>query len=522
MNQNISAAFAGDHRSAVAFYLGITLLLVLVGVISSLQFVWLGELRQEEESRRRVALNVAVANFVELVGQRLVAVIEEASMGVVSGTDAPTVKSYYRYEQGRLLLWADSRTWLPVNLAQALQHLGRPLMSFVEMDDTTSPALWLDPPAVWVCSQPGVCGLALLDVGGIGRTVLAPVAARVFSEFGDEIRWSVMIDHGGHSRVVAPQGAVADMFKVVEADVQLARSDEIDVVGPAGVAWRVRVNHGGSSLEDAVARSHLRNVLLSLGMLGLLMVGLALVVINARRMVSLARQHLYFAASVSHELRTPLTVIQSAADNLADGTVGADRARQYGQLISGEVRRLHGTVENVLQFSRSASLNPSGEVVSVDMVELVAEVLASCSDDLADRKVDFKPAAGLPHPSGDPGALRSALTNLIRNAAVYTTSGDWIRINVAAVKVHPSGRVVRVQIRNPISAPPDPDPERLFEPFYRGRNAHMASTSGTGIGLAVARNVARQHGGGMSVDTSMAGVITFSLILPVHAQPVHE
>jgi two-component system sensor histidine kinase ResE len=84
------------------------------------------------------------------------------------------------------------------------------------------------------------------------------------------------------------------------------------------------------------------------------------------------------------------------------------------------------------------------------------------------------------------------------------------------VRVRPRGRALRIRISNPVTGRPDRHPGKLFEPFYRGALARDAGIAGTGIGLAVARNIAEQHGGGLSVDTAQPGIIQFTLFLPVH------
>ena len=166
-------------------------------------------------------------------------------------------------------------------------------------------------------------------------------------------------------------------------DLEQALLGDVPVLGPPGGRWLLKVNHGGSSLEAAVAASHVRNVLLSAGLLGVLVISIALVVFNARRQVSLAREHLYFVAGVSHELRTPLSVIAAAADNLAERAVGEDpRVRDYGALILREVRRLKDMIENVLQFAQSASAAQPRVRADVDMAALIGEVLDSCVSSL--------------------------------------------------------------------------------------------------------------------------------------------
>ena len=114
--------------------------------------------------------------------------------------------------------------------------------------------------------------------------------------------------------------------------------------------------HRAGSLEAAVCRGALRNLMVSSGVLLLLTLAIGLILVSARRAQDLARQQMEFVAAVSHELRTPVSVIGAAAGNLADGVVGdPQRVRKYGETIQGEARRLAETVERVLQLAGIAA-----------------------------------------------------------------------------------------------------------------------------------------------------------------------
>jgi signal transduction histidine kinase len=514
-----SAHFTRNIRNPIANSLGITLLIGLVLLLAWLQFTWLTKLREEEVARRRVALRVAATNYAEYIGQEMNLLLGRTrGAGSVQALAAgePLIATVIELdgEGTARIRSAGSADWLPATRAEIHQHLGRPLINALSMRHTDPDALlWLDPPAIVYC--PSRCQVGVLDTAQLEASILAPAAKRMFADFGAELRRAVTIEDRGTKTVLCPAGARPAYVRVTDLDQVLLA--HVPVLGPPGSRWLLKVNHGGSSLETAVAGSHVRNLLLSGGLLGLLALSIGLVVLNARRQVSLAREHLYFTAGISHELRTPLSVISSAADNLADGTVGeAPRARDYGVLIQGEVRRLKGMIENVLQFAQSASATRPRVSTDVDVAALIGEGLDNCAALLRDRELRLEVADNLPAVRGDRAALASALTNLLANAAQYASGGNWIAVNAMAVRVRPRGRALRISISNPVTGLPDAHPKRLFEPFYRGQQAHAAGTVGTGIGLTVARNVAQQHGGGVSVDTAQPGVVRFTLFLPIH------
>jgi len=516
-----NAHFLRNPRIPLANYLGIALLVGVVLLLAWLQLNWLTELREEEQARRGVALHVAATNYAEYLGQemqRLLERIGREGLARMPGDSEPLLEAVIEQQAGgpgRIHTTAGSG-WQPVGRARLLQRLGRPLLERLDAGYAKAgPQFWLDPPAIVSCPD-GQCRVGLLDTGRLAGAVLAPAAQRMFADFGVLLRSAVTIEEAGRtSAVLYPADVHPDYVGVTDLEQPLLA--EVPVLGPPGGRWLLKVNHGGSSLEAMVAVSHVRNVLLSAGVLGLLVISITLVVINARRQVSLAREQLFFVAGISHELRTPLSVIATAADNLAASTVGEDpRVREYGELIRREVRRLRDMIENVLQFAQSASGTRPRVSADIDMAELIGEVLDTCAVRLKDRELHLEIAGNLPRVRGDRAAVSSALTNLVVNAAQYATGGSWVRIRAMAVRVRPRGRVLRISISNPVGGRPVSHPGKLFEPFYRGRRARDAGIAGTGIGLAVARHIAEQHGGGLSVDTARPGIIRFTLFLPVH------
>jgi signal transduction histidine kinase len=514
-----SVYFKRNTRNSLASYLGIALLIGVVLLVAWMQFRWLSELRGEEEARRRVALHVAATNYAEYVGQEMNRLLEQVGragsvQAVAAGEPLFETLVEVAADGTPRIRTAGAAGWLPATRAEMQQRLSLALIKALAPGRTDPAAqLWLDPPAVVYC--PVRCQVGVLDVTRFAATVLAPAAKRMFADFGTGLRGAVSI--GDPARKTVLYSTDGRPARLGVADLEQTLLADVPVLGPRGTRWFLEVNHGGNSLEAVVAASHMHNLMLSAALLVMLVLSIGLVIFNARRQVSLAREHLYFAAGVSHELRTPLSVISSAADNLADRTLNDDpRVQEYGTLIQREVRRLRDMIENVLQFARSASAIRPRAWSNVDVGALIREVLDRCAAQLKDRDLHLEIAEALPAVRGDRAALRSALTNLVTNAALYATGGNWIRINAVVVRVRPRGRALRIGISNPVAGRVDAHPKKLFEPFYRGQQARDAGVSGTGIGLAVARNVAQQHGGGVSVDTAQRGIIKFTLFLPVH------
>ena len=293
---------------------------------------------------------------------------------------------------------------------------------------------------------------------------------------------------------------------------------EVDVLKGFMRPWQILVQHEAGSLDAAVQAGRRRNLWLSFGILSVLVAGMALVVLNARRSERLAAQQVDFVAAVSHELRTPLAVMPSAAQNLASGVVSEPgRTREYGQLIEREGRRLTEMVEQVLGY---AGINALGRGVASSEVAVPAVVdaaLESCAPMLTERgmTVEREVAPDLPMVSAHESALRRAIENMIGNAVKYAADGAWVGVRVEPSLCHGRAAVsVIVADRGPgIDAA---DLPHVFEPFYRGRRAVERQIQGSGIGLSLVKKVAEAHGGIVRAESSPRGT-TFTLTLPAAA-----
>lgn len=278
-------------------------------------------------------------------------------------------------------------------------------------------------------------------------------------------------------------------------------------------AWLLLVRHRRGSLEKVVAQARVHNLVVSAGILSLLGVSIAFLAASTRRAQRLARQQLEFVAGVTHELHTPLAGIRSAAQNLKDGVVAeAEQVRRYGGLIEKESRRLSELLEQVLQFAGIQSGRRALRRERLDARALVEEALLSCRFVFEEQGATVESALGEAPLAveGDPDALRAAFRNVLQNAAKY--GGGWVRVTARA----DAGQAeVRVEDRGPGIAPDER--ARVFEPFYRGRNAAAGQAPGTGLGLGIVRDVLAAHGGRVDVRPREGGGSCFALRLPLAA-----
>jgi signal transduction histidine kinase len=282
------------------------------------------------------------------------------------------------------------------------------------------------------------------------------------------------------------------------------------VVDPEPADWELRVTHRAGSLEAAVARVRARNLAIGLGTLLLLGVSVIFALLSAQRAQRLAEQQIEFVAAVSHEMHTPLAAIRSAGSNLADGVVREPaQVQQYGTMIETEGRRLSSMVAQALEFAGIQSGRQQYRMESVAVADAVEGALEDCRWTIEQRNAPIGKdlPADLPRLHADPVALRTAVRNLIDNALKYGDPAHGIELSARA-----DGEV-HLSVRDHGPGIAEADQRRIFDPFYRGQT-NGARVQGSGLGLAVVRQVVQAHGGRVTFETSAQGT-AFTLHLPV-------
>jgi len=285
------------------------------------------------------------------------------------------------------------------------------------------------------------------------------------------------------------------------------RPPGIEMMGPG--IWRLEAKLQSGPLENAVARTRLRN--LTVSAVTLLFLGIALAALGhaLRRAQRLAKLQLEFTAGVSHELRTPLAVIVSAGDNLAGGYVkDAAKVREYGALVRDEGTRLTGMVDQVLRFS---SLEAERHPIEKRGV-LIADVMEDVEREMrpvAERQgCQWEAAWENGSISADAEGLRIAIRNLIENALRHG-GGKWV--GVRASKKNGSAEFV-VEDRGP--GIPEADLPHIFDPFYRGSDSRAQQRKGSGLGLALVKRIAEAHGGTVTAARRAEGGARFTMTIP--------
>jgi signal transduction histidine kinase len=264
-----------------------------------------------------------------------------------------------------------------------------------------------------------------------------------------------------------------------------------------------------------------RTARLTLGLLiGVLVVaigiGSLLIVRSLNAELKLARQKTDFVSNVSHELKTPLTSIRMFSELLAEGRVSDPAKHQsYLHIIAAEAARLTRLINNVLDFSRLERGEKKYNFQACDLTEIVRSTADTFRPHLESAGFQFAsqlPAAPIPI-RGDADALSQIIMNLLSNAEKYASGGKEISLELAGKESPVPSAEIQVLDRGP--GVPRGSEEKIFEKFYRAHDSLSSGIQGSGLGLTIARQIARAHGGDVGYAPREGGGSCFSLRLPV-------
>ncbi|KKT56960.1 MAG: PAS/PAC sensor hybrid histidine kinase [Candidatus Giovannonibacteria bacterium GW2011_GWC2_44_9] len=234
----------------------------------------------------------------------------------------------------------------------------------------------------------------------------------------------------------------------------------------------------------------------------------------------LGRMKSEFVSIAAHQLRTPLSAIKWTLQLLLDGDAGALSKEQGDFLAKGyEINeRMIKLVNDLLSAARIEEGRFGYEFAEVNLSEFLENAIAGYAD-IAQRKeitFSFKDKAGKLSPIyADAEKLSLAFNNLLDNAVKYTAGSGKI-----AVTLSREGNFATVSVADTGVGIPTEENKRVFSKFFRASNVIRMETEGTGLGLFIAKNIIRRHGGDISFVSKVGNGTTFTLALPLKKELV--
>jgi two-component system, OmpR family, sensor kinase len=213
-----------------------------------------------------------------------------------------------------------------------------------------------------------------------------------------------------------------------------------------------------------------------------------------------------FLADASHELRTPVAALQATAETLLREQPDRPERDAIEAALAREAARLGRLIDDLLGLARSESQQ---QFVLIDLAEIARQAADHTAHRAPNVRITLSPCAHSPV-HGDPGALNRLLLNLLDNAVAAVPSSDpTVSVSIRQLDGH-----IETTVTDNGPGIPDTQRQRIFERFAR----LDPSTPGHGLGLAIARRIARHHGGELTCEPTTTGA-TFRLLLPSANSP---
>ncbi len=216
-----------------------------------------------------------------------------------------------------------------------------------------------------------------------------------------------------------------------------------------------------------------------------------------------------FSADAAHELKTPLAILQGQLEWTLQRVQTGSKIQQTLSDLLDEVRRLGTIIRKLLLLSLADAGQMRLQLVTVNLSEVLADLVEDIDILAPDLEVKTKIPPQLKI-KGDRDLLMQVLQNLINNAIKYNVPKGWMEI-----QANTNGKIVSVTVTNSSLDIPQCDRERIFDRFYRGDRSHNRQIEGLGLGLSLSREIARAHGGELTLDKTPSRQTAFSLTLPI-------
>ncbi len=213
--------------------------------------------------------------------------------------------------------------------------------------------------------------------------------------------------------------------------------------------------------------------------------------------------------AIAHEFKTPLTSIKAASTSLLSEPAGLSAEQQeLTAIIDEETNRLDRLVTEAVRMSQIDAGKVKLNRRRMDVAEAIGRVMDQFGPRLEGREWKVEAAPGLPAVEADGELVALAIRQLIDNSLKYSPAGSRVEVDAEAAE---GGVLIRVRDRGP--GIPERERERVFDKFYR-RQGVRDRVPGSGLGLYIAREIARAHGGELRVEGEAREGAEFQLWLP--------
>ncbi len=220
-----------------------------------------------------------------------------------------------------------------------------------------------------------------------------------------------------------------------------------------------------------------------------------------RKLSELSQMKANFVANISHELRTPLTHVKGYLELMATGSLGALTAEQKNalQVSQRAAGRLESLIDNLILFSLAARGEMTLRLAPVNLIKVAGEIISYSHTNADDRNValHFNAQPDLPYVQADEEKISWAILQLIDNAIKFTPSGGEVTLSIQPE----SDTLIMVSVSDTGIGIPASQLNEIFEPFHQLDSSSTRRYGGTGLGLALVREIVIAHGSAIEVQS---------------------
>lgn len=242
--------------------------------------------------------------------------------------------------------------------------------------------------------------------------------------------------------------------------------------------------------------------------------GLVLNTIFLVREIRRNEQHDAFLNAVTHELKTPIASIRLYLETLKSRSIEEKKREEFYDIMLSDSDRLLGTVEQVLQASRTREKYRLMNLGEIDLGELLEETIAIVRSrhNLEESAIRYSGPSDAASLVGDRAELQTAFANLLDNAVKYSEDTPKISVRIKASRLNRADII----IRDSGVGIPRGELKRIFKRFYRVSNSGSSNAKGTGLGLSIVKTIVEKHGGRVTAVSKGQGKgSTFIVQLPL-------
>jgi two-component system phosphate regulon sensor histidine kinase PhoR len=220
-----------------------------------------------------------------------------------------------------------------------------------------------------------------------------------------------------------------------------------------------------------------------------------------------------FVDTATHELRTPLANIKAYAETLAlTDVIDIEQQKQFLNTINSEATRLARFVDDLLSVSSMELGSMSLNKQVTELGRMLNEVLTKVRPQVEEKQLEFEVVLPekMPEPEIDKDKIAAVLVNLLGNAVKYTPEGGRVtfRVNV-------TDQQIEINVEDTGVGIAEDELSKVFDKFFRSQDPRVQEQTGTGLGLALAQEIVRLHGGRIEVESEINSGSKFSVLLPL-------